>query len=818
LLVALDRYGFANRSAEVLATYPDRQQGDGWMAGPRRERLANGAALWAMGEHYRLTGDADMVKSLVPTISEAARWIERARHGKFNTDRASRGLVGSSGSGSGHGSGSSGSGSGDLTYRETFWSLRGLLDAVELLDAAGQDAAAVTAVRWASGLRSDLDASLEMVAQRLGSIAIPSGPRAALDQTAVSSLLACYPLNLYMASHPAITETVRILCERFCVGDAFFPSMDHLGLSTSDTLQLAGVELLAGDRRALNRLGWLLDVASPTFTWPEAVDPQTGAGCFGDGHDGRMAADFCSFVRNLLVRETPEGLALCSLLPDAWLGQGFEVYHAPTHAGLLSYVVRWHNERPALLWELQPRGHRPVRLTVPGLDRTWSSDQTSGEALLSPVGLGVIDRPVKEAAAPSGRPKRRRSSSGGTGGVNLSGPVESGRPPARSEVSRPAASGLVGAGSLASLRRTGESTSSGDAALPSVGTARATVARRLRTQGKACGSLGSPFYASLLEKAAADVEKGGVIWRALAGHEGDPGPSALGLRFLGSLHRLALAGLAPGLAARYPSCGGDGDAEAAWRDMQEVVEERIGAVRKALLRPVQTNEVGRSAALLGGFLSVSESTGLPLRILEVGASAGLNLRWDHYRYTQGGVAWGPARSPLVLADHFARVPSLDRTTFRGVAERRGCDQAPIDPTTVDGRLTLLSFVWPDQAERFSRLRAALQVAGTVPAPVDRADANEWLGDQLAPDVDLPAVATVVFHSVFQQYLTEQGRAELAALIEQAGARATAGQPFAWLRMEPANRTFDVRLTQWPGGHERLLATADAHGRDINWLE
>jgi hypothetical protein len=110
------------------------------------------------------------------------------------------------------------------------------------------------------------------------------------------------------------------------------------------------------------------------------------------------------------------------------------------------------------------------------------------------------------------------------------------------------------------------------------------------------------------------------------------------------------------------------------------------------------------------------------------------------------------------------------------------------------------------------------VASTVPAPVDRADANEWLADQLAPDVDLPAVATVVFHSVFQQYLTEQGRVELAAIIEQAGARATAGQPFAWLRMEPANRTFDVRLTQWPGGHERLLATADAHGRDINWLE
>jgi hypothetical protein len=328
------------------------------------------------------------------------------------------------------------------------------------------------------------------------------------------------------------------------------------------------------------------------------------------------------------------------------------------------------------------------------------------------------------------------------------------------------------------------------------------------------------LYAGLLDRAATDVEAGGVIWRALAGHEGDPGPSALGLRFLGGVHRLALAGLAPGLAARYPSCGGDGDADAAWRDLQEVVEERLDVVRSALLRPVQTNEVGRSAALLGGFLGVSHSTGLPLRILETGTSAGLNLRWDHYRYRQGAVTWGPSRSALELDDHFSggRLPPLGTAAFHGVAERRGCDLAPLDPTTAEGRLTLLSFVWPDQTERFNRLRGALVVAGSVPAPVDRADANEWLADQLAPDVDLPAVATVVFHSVFQQYLTDQGRAEHAAVIEEAGARATPGQPFAWLRMEPANRTFDVRLTQWPGGHERLLATANGHGREIYWLE
>ncbi|MER3452690.1 MAG: hypothetical protein C4344_03175, partial [Acidimicrobiia bacterium] len=93
---------------------------------------------------------------------------------------------------------------------------------------------------------------------------------------------------------------------------------------------------LAGDRRALDRLAWMLGAATPTFTWPEAIHPQLGGGCMGDGHHGWAAAEFCSFVRYMLVREVDDGLALCSMLPDAWFGQGLEVHDAPTHHGTLS--------------------------------------------------------------------------------------------------------------------------------------------------------------------------------------------------------------------------------------------------------------------------------------------------------------------------------------------------------------------------------------------------------------------------------------------------------------------------------------------------
>jgi hypothetical protein len=87
-------------------------------------------------------------------------------------------------------------------------------------------------------------------------------------------------------------------------------------------------------------------------------------------------------LRDRLVCETDDGgIAVFPHVPDEWLGQGVEVHDAPTDHGLISWAVRWHGDRPALLWDA-PVG---VRVTAPGLDATWSSDKGKGDALLSPV-------------------------------------------------------------------------------------------------------------------------------------------------------------------------------------------------------------------------------------------------------------------------------------------------------------------------------------------------------------------------------------------------------------------------------------------------
>jgi len=201
----------------------------------------------------------------------------------------------------------------------------------------------------------------------------------------------------------------------------------------------------------------------------------------------------------------------------------------------------------------------------------------------------------------------------------------------------------------------------------------------VREQAEACAALGSSLYAVLLQRVADDVESGGPAYGVLRGHEDDPGPSALALRLMGGVHRLVLDRRAPALALTYPSVGGTGDPDAAWAALRTVLAEFVDELRASLGQPPQTNEVGRAAALVGGLLRVAATDPRPLRLVEIGTSAGLNLRADRFRIELAdGRAVGPAESPVVLTDAWhGRLPSLDRSLV--VVERAGCDLAPVDP-------------------------------------------------------------------------------------------------------------------------------------------
>ena len=337
---------------------------------------------------------------------------------------------------------------------------------------------------------------------------------------------------------------------------------------------------------------------------------------------------------------------------------------------------------------------------------------------------------------------------------------------------------------------------------------------RLRSQAEACRAMGSPLTADLLLGAADDLAAGGPVAELLAPLEDDPPGTVPALRFTGALHRLVLERQAPGLAVHYPSVGGTpGDV---WPAARAVVEERLDELRRLVRRPVQTNEVGRSSPLLGGLLHVAAATGLPVRLLEVGASGGLNLSVDRFRHeVADGLVLGDPASPVVLdAPWHGRLP--DPSVGLRLVERRGCDPDPLDPSRTQDRLTLTSYVWPDQVDRFERLRGALQVAAAAPERVERLGGGAFLERELHPR---DGVTTVVWHSVVWQYVPADERDRISAAVEAAGRRATSAAPVAHLSLEPEHGEhggFVRRLRTWPGGEHRLLADAQGHGPPVVW--
>jgi hypothetical protein len=343
----------------------------------------------------------------------------------------------------------------------------------------------------------------------------------------------------------------------------------------------------------------------------------------------------------------------------------------------------------------------------------------------------------------------------------------------------------------------------------------AEIERSFRKQGSVCGEMGSALYAELLARCADDFAAGGLVAGLVAGWQGHPVLDNLPLRLLGAAHFLALSGDAPALAEFLPSTGGRYAAEPAWHALREVFERSADRIRLHLTEQVQTNEVRRCCALLGGFLALARAHPWPLQLLEIGASAGLNQCFEQYAYRLGTQRYGHAHAPLTL-DCEWRGAALDTRGELRVASRAGCDVAPIDLGDRMARLRLESFFWPDQTERLARLRAACDYTRRAGVRIERMPAGDWLARELA----VPAArhTRVLFHSVMWMYVPEDERHRIHDLLNEAGARATQSAPLAWLRMEGVNYDHcEIRLRSWPGGEDQLLGRCHYHGAWVEWL-
>lgn len=339
------------------------------------------------------------------------------------------------------------------------------------------------------------------------------------------------------------------------------------------------------------------------------------------------------------------------------------------------------------------------------------------------------------------------------------------------------------------------------------------AATLLAFQAEACrnSTARSPFYAEVLDRLAEQARRAGPVL-ALFEHMPARIGAAPALRLLGALHREVLAGRAPELAPHWP-----GDPDAALRAAEPLLVAPPAPLLDALTRDPQTNEVGRAPGLAAGLAEAARRAGgLPIRLFEIGSSAGLNLRLDRFWYDAGdGRCWGDPASALRFVDDAFEGPVPLGAVHTTIAQRRGCDLHPIDATTADGALRLRSYVWPDNPQRMQRVDAALEVAATLPVVIDTASADDWVDEHLHP---VDGTLTVLVHSIMWQYLPPSAQDRIRRVLSDRGGATTASAPLAWVRLEPAVdfTLADVRLTAWPDGAEHVLATSGYHSPPVTW--
>ena len=363
-----------------------------------------------------------------------------------------------------------------------------------------------------------------------------------------------------------------------------------------------------------------------------------------------------------------------------------------------------------------------------------------------------------------------------------------------------------------------------------------------------CTQLGSPFMVRLLAVSRDLLIVDAALAEQFLALVPDPGPGLLALRFTGALHALALQGHEP-WASLWPStapAGTHATDAALLHAVRLAVTSQWPHIKATLRSAPQTNEVRRSAVLLPGWLHVAQHTGLPLALVEIGASAGLNLWADKWLHEHGTWTW-PGDSDVRITSEWRGPPPAHSSqpatqpSILHIASRRACDILPIDITQITQRQRLASYVWPDQTERLQLLGAALSKAANWASlsgvHIEAADAASYLQRELHT---LPVgQTTLVFHSIVWQYLTGPERQRLQAVITAAGARATATSPLAWLTYEfsAADQPAQLRCRIWPSvqpsvqpgtppgtqpstlpeGDEQLLAHAHPHGAWVEWV-
>lgn len=297
-----------------------------------------------------------------------------------------------------------------------------------------------------------------------------------------------------------------------------------------------------------------------------------------------------------------------------------------------------------------------------------------------------------------------------------------------------------------------------------------------------------------------------------------PPPARVPVNLFAAVHDLLLADRSDRLARFYPNLTREPDRGDPMPEFLAFCSARTAQLQASLAtRFPQTNEIGRSALFLAGFDQLEPG---PKAHLDLGASAGLNLLVDKlaYRDVDGGQL---GESEVVLECSVRGEPHQLARGLPEIGARLGLDMAPVDPADEAALRWLKACVWPDQADRFQRLEAAIELRARNPVEVWRGD----IVDDLARALEAlegrghPVVTT----SWVLCYLDAERRSAFLAELESLGA----GRDLSWVWAEapPQVPELPVRpevagidgtilgVTTWRGGvrKDATLARCHEHG-------
>ncbi len=368
LSLGFDQAGYFEQVKNKFNRYFKQQTFNGYFKSQNGEWDSTGQAIFTIITHIRRSGDIELLKQHYHALLKGGKWISKTRLDKIHTDSPHFGLL-PAGLSAEH------FGPNDYYFWDNFWSLSGLQQLIWAANQLNNSKDSIWLQSVFNEYTKDLQNSINHVTAKNKHKALSCSPYRWIDTAAIGNLAAISPMNLLSESEYWVMPTLEFLWQNNVRNGLFFQHIIHTGFNIYLSIQLAKIFLIRQDPRWKTIFEAVLDAASDTWTWPEAIHPKTRGGCMGDGDHGWVAAEFVSLIRDMFVFEKQDKLFLGAGIFSQWFDilepfnetlnnpisysklnmskKQIKLNNAPTLFGTVSYSIEKKDRQIVLSWSIK---------------------------------------------------------------------------------------------------------------------------------------------------------------------------------------------------------------------------------------------------------------------------------------------------------------------------------------------------------------------------------------------------------------------------------------------------------------------------------